>query len=754
MAATHTPRAIMPITRGEAVLLGIVTALALGIALFPWFPAQSSVAAGIRAPWTLTAPRAISYDSDARTEQVRSEAADAVPDVLVLDPAIREQALTELDRQFARIAQLRSDTSVATATREIAIQAIANTLAEPSAAALANASEAEWDIVRAEARAALGRTLSGTLREADLAAARERVTGFLSPALSPQQSQAVRELLVPFVVPTLAVDQERTAALRAEARKGQPPVHVSHGRGDVLVTEGQELTAADIELLERAGLWTDTLRVEHVGAAALLALIAGVAIGGYAAVATPLALVDVRRRALLVGLIALPMLVVKLVLPLLVPDHDRQFLAYALPLAAAPLLAAVLLDIGLAMLLTMVLATAGAFVTAYLPFAQGDVAGGLEAVRMWLAIGAGGFAAALVVARADRTQRYALAGAAAGVGTALALLAVWLIDADRGRADLAWLTGVSAINGALTGLVGLLALAFVRRPFGIVTRVELMELTQLSHPLLRRLQDEAPGTFQHSIVVGNLAERAAGRIGADPLLVRIGAYYHDVGKLLAPAFFIENSGETNPHATLDPLQSTRVILSHVTSGVDIARRAGLPAAVLAFIPQHHGTRLVSFFYRLAADADPNVDPELFRYPGPRPQTREAALVMLADASEASVRASDDHSPERIREVVEGVVRERVEEGQFDECDLSLRDLRIAADSYVSTLTAVYHPRVEYPAPTARELAGRRRWNALADGDELPGARWPRFTRPTPVAEPPRRSRDELDEDSPPAARSS
>ncbi len=156
MAATHTPRAIMPITRGEAMLLGIVTALALGIALFPWFPAQSSVAAGIRAPWTLTAPRAISYDSDARTEQVRSEAADAVPDVLVLDPAIREQALTELDRQFARIAQLRSDTSVATATREIAIQAIANTLAEPSAAALANASEAEWDIVRAEARAALG----------------------------------------------------------------------------------------------------------------------------------------------------------------------------------------------------------------------------------------------------------------------------------------------------------------------------------------------------------------------------------------------------------------------------------------------------------------------------------------------------------------------------------------------------------------------------------------------------------------------
>src|SRR5262249_23420734 len=152
----------------------------------------------------------------------------------------------------------------------------------------------------------------------------------------------------------------------------------------------------------------------------------------------------------------------------------------------------------------------------------------------------------------------------------------------------------------------------------------------------------------------------------------------------------------------------RVILGHVTAGLDIAREYRLPDVVLQFIPQHHGTRLVSFFYRRAAAVDPEVDPELFRYPGPRPQTREAALVMLADASEASVRASADHSPERIREIVEGVLRERVEEGQFDECALSLRDLRLIADAYVSTLNAVYHPRVEYPEPTPRELASRRR----------------------------------------------
>lgn len=177
----------------------------------------------------------------------------------------------------------------------------------------------------------------------------------------------------------------------------------------------------------------------------------------------------------------------------------------------------------------------------------------------------------------------------------------------------------------------------------------------------------------------------------------------------------------NPHATLDPLQSTRVILRHVTAGVEIARREGLPAQVVAFIPEHHGTRLVTAFYRQAAALDPDIDAELFRYPGPRPQSREAALVMLADSCEATVRASGDRSPDRIRAIVEGVVRERVEECQFDACDISLRDLRLVVDSYVRTLTAVYHPRVEYPEPTARELASRRVQALPDDRGEFHGA---------------------------------
>lgn len=733
-AAGAPPRA----GRGVAMTLGALVALLVGAVLFPWFPARTALREGMRAPWTLTAPRALSYDSQARTAEVRAEAANAVPEVLVLDPTIRDREIAELDRQLGVVQTVRADGSLSASGREAIVRALPARPSASAAIALVAADPAEFTLLAAEARAALGRVLSGTLRAEDLPAARQRAAGFLSPALRPEQAAAVNELLAPLIVPTLVVDAQRTAALRAEARSGQPPVHVSHARGDVLVVEGQSLTAADIELLRQSGLWPDGVRRTDVLAAAVVALLGGMVVTGYALVVRPEALQDGRRRLLLAILVALPVLVAKVAFAFALPDLGRHFAIYALPLAAAPIVAAILLDTGIALLLAALLPALVAFVAAYLPLMQGDTTTGLEVARVWLAFSAASHAGVLVAAGADRLQRFVVACAVAAVSAFAALGAVWLIDANRRLNDLAWMAGAALVSGLLLALLVLGAFALLRRRFGVVTRVELMELTQLSQPLLRRLQDEAPGTFQHAIMVGNLAERAAERIGADPLLVRIGAYYHDVGKLVAPPFFVENTVDQNPHDTLDPLQSTRVILRHVTAGIEIARAAGLPQAVVDFIPQHHGTRLVVFFYRRAASVDPNVDPELFRYPGPRPRSREAALVMLADATEATVRASADRSPDRIREIIEAVIRERVEEGQFDECDISLRDLRVVADSFATMLNAVYHPRVEYPEPTARELASRR--TASLDAPPPAGGRRPAVPAPP--------GHDELDEDTP------
>jgi len=229
---------------------------------------------------------------------------------------------------------------------------------------------------------------------------------------------------------------------------------------------------------------------------------------------------------------------------------------------------------------------------------------------------------------------------------------------------------------------------------------------QVDHPLLVRLREEAPGTYHHSLAVSALAEPAAVRIGADSVVVRAGAYYHDVGKLAQPGYYIENTvdGTRSPHDGLEPLESARRIREHVTNGLDMARRYRLPQLVRDFIPQHHGTRLVTYFYRRAIQPGGAVDANDFRYQGPRPQSKEAAIVMLADSCEAMVRARVDRDPAHIDALVDAIVAERLAEGQLDECDITMRELQQVAASFKATLRAIYHPRIEYPAAGADEAA--------------------------------------------------
>jgi hypothetical protein len=683
-------------------------ALALVGALFPWFPGETVLEVGAVASRTIAAPRDRTYDSRVLTEAASEQRAVAVGDVLVHDPGIAGAQLVELERQIEAIANIRDNANLSASARESEVRAVRGVaLSVRAAAALTSVPDYQWEEVVDDLRDALERTLAVPIDDDDVASARQRVRELLTPRLSSDQALALGELADPLIVATQIIDAERTEEQREKARVSQPSVRVTVDRGETIVRDGDVLTAADIEQLDELGLRQAGLKLSRLAATVLVAAMGGAAAGGYLVVAQPAAVGSLRRLMLFGLLMLIPATGAKFGFTLLIPDVDRHFLAYAVPLAAAPIAAAVLLDVMTALIVTVVLALVASFVTLYLP-EVGLVPGGeLEAARMWLAVVAGSLAGISVAASADRLQRYLAAGFASAIAVAAALLLFWLLDADRSAVELIWIGGVSVTGGVLSALISVGAFVLLSRPFGIITRVELMELAQLNHRLLRRLQDEAPGTFQHSILVGNLAERAADRIGADALLVRIGAYYHDVGKLVGPEFFYENIGDgENPHESLDPLQSTRVIHQHVTAGVDLARREGLPEAVVRFIPQHHGTRLMAFFYRRAAEVDREIDPELFRYGGPKPQSRETAIVMLADASEASVRADNNHTAEHITEVIEGIVRERVEEGQFDECALSLRDLRMIVDSFTSALNAVYHPRVEYPEPTDRELAER------------------------------------------------
>ena len=307
----------------------------------------------------------------------------------------------------------------------------------------------------------------------------------------------------------------------------------------------------------------------------------------------------------------------------------------------------------------------------------------------------------------------------------IAVVALFTLLGDRDATGLAELSAAGVASAFGSGLAAVGSFLLVGNLFGITTSFQLLELANPSQPLLRKLLLETPGTYHHSLMVGNLAERAAEAIGADPLLARVAAYYHDIGKLDNPLAFIENqSGGENIHDELDPEQSVALLKSHVANGIDIAYKHKLPKPVIAFIPQHHGTALMSFFYAKAKElaveesglrpgtpsareVEAAVDERKYRHAGPKPQSKEAAILMLADSVEASVRSLGTPDEVTIRAMVNRIIHERLDDGQFDECDLTLGDLEKIREAFVAQLLGMYHRRIEYPQNKIVEIESRR-----------------------------------------------
>ena len=704
-AMIESPRPRGGISRAQALIFAAVLALALGLALFPAFPRQLKVREGDVASRTFRAPRDISFQSDVLTEKRREEAAAAVPDSVVFDPSVRTEQLAKLDAVLGQVAGVRNSLALTPQAKSAALGRIANlNLSQRASSLVLSFTDEQWAAGGDEARRVLSQVLGESLGEEATDSARDRVRELISQELGSDQALVVEELARPLVVANLRVDQARTDEAREAARAAIVPVQVSFAKNQVIVQSGDVVDATELEALREAGLLSPGLRWDTGAAASIIALMAGALLGTYLYLFQPPSVHSNRHLLMVILVVVVPVLVAKLYLPLIFPDDSRHFLAYMLPLAAAPILLAALLEAQLAVAVVALLTALLTFTAVYLPDLSSVAATGpLDSLRMTLVTGFGGLAGVFAVYRAERLNRHLVAGVAVTVMVMAVLMGVWLLDAERRTLDIPWMVAAAGVNGFLSAFIALgafLGLAFL---FGITTRVQLMELAQINQPLLRRLQNEAPGTFHHSIIVGNLAERAADAIGADSLLVRVGCYYHDVGKLLQPGFYVENQmGGENPHERLEPKVSAQIVSEHVRGGLELARKYRLPQRVAAFIPEHHGTRLVTYFYRKASQERGEVDATDFTYPGPKPQTRETGLGMLADSVEATVRGSPDHSPERIDALVEEVITERAMEGQLDDCDLTLRDLKTIAESFKATLRGVYHPRLEYPEPTEAE----------------------------------------------------
>jgi cyclic-di-AMP phosphodiesterase PgpH len=671
----------------RAAIVGGFLALALFAVLSVSIgTAQVNLAVGDVAKADITAPLTKSYFSESLTEAQRTAAADAVGPVyeeIAPRADIRDRQLRVYDnltRSVRTILIQRDAATIEGAEVVTRLTAALPAFADDQITLLASLPVDAWTRITDAGRAVLETTLSDAVRDDQLADARQQVRTNITNDLSQPQREIAGDLAAAQVAPNMQLSAAKTASAKAAARNAVAEVAVDIREGEIVVRAGDPITPLTVEKLEQLGLTRPRLEASTLAGHALVAILLAALLVAFLWRFEPT--IWFRNRSLLLFFLALLGTAVALRI-----SADRTLWAYVVPTGATVLLTAILLDGAAGVAMALALAT--------LAGVMNQDAFGPAAYTL-----AGGLAAVITIVRAERLNVFVRAGVAIGLTNVVVLTAFNLIE----QRDLpALLQGIAAgsVNAALAVFLAVGSFAVLGNLFGIMTVFQLLELANPSSRLLRRLLMETPGTYHHSVMVGNLAERAAETIGADPLLARVAAYYHDIGKMKNPLAFIENqAGAHNIHDDLTPESSARIIAGHVRDGIDLGYEYGLPVQIIGFIPQHHGTSVMSYFYgkalrELGGDEEVAAR-DRYRYPGPKPQSREAAILMLSDGVEASVRSLEEKDEVSIRAMVNRIVDARVEDGQLDEAELTLRNLTQIKEAFVQQLLGMYHTRIQYP----------------------------------------------------------
>ena len=718
---TQQADAPAPFTRRDATRLGaiagiLVLVLTTILGADTLFSQGSRLELGQPAPADIVAPRPGEVVSQVRTAEARAAARDAVPDqydyttanairIAAAQQTLFEQRVASIDAAFSA--------DVTAEERSLLIEEAAADLDLPPdpSETLVNLERGRWAAIRTEGARVLDVTLRFELKDSAVEPTKASLTDQMRGGLDEPERQLAAAIISPLIVGNSSYSEALTEAARDRAAEAVPVVRVEVRRGQTIVRQGEPLAPAELETLEQLGLNDDQGDpATFAGWALLAALLVGLLLAWIWRFRP-----GIWHRTSVLALIGLLLAGATIAIKLSV---GRSVLTYFLPTAAIGMLLAILLD-----------ATIATFVIALLALVAGAVNGLSLEIAAYVFLG--GMAGIVTVRRGDRLQVFVQAGIAVAIVNAL-VVSVFSLLGERDLRGVLELWLASGVAGAGSAVAAVGSFAVLGSVFGILTVFQLLELANPSQPLLRRLLVETPGTYHHSLMVGNLAERAAESIGTDPLVTRVAAYYHDIGKLTNPLAFIENqAGAENIHDQLDPDMSAQVLKQHVADGIDLAYKSRLPKALIAYIPQHHGTAIMSFFYARAkalaaepfggpttaegAKAAAAVDERRFRHAGPKPQSREAALIMLADGVEASVRSLSARDEPAIRAMVARIIQERVDDGQFDECELTLRDLEKIREAFVGQLLGMYHTRIAYPQNKVVELESRRTASGGGDG---------------------------------------
>lgn len=666
------------------VLSAILAFLSL---ILPDSVSQSSfpMQVGDVASQDILAPYSLTFESEILTGEAKAAAENSVnPIYLPADPSIGRQQIEKLRTTLYYIGTVRQDSYASQEEKVADIQSIADiSLPDDVVSRLLQINDARWEAIESEATDILEQIMRNTLRETDIFAAKRNIPSLVDFSFAPDQANIVVELVEPYIVPNSLYSEELTQAAIDEARESVDPVIRSFIAGETLVRRGEIIGESDWEALQRYGLIQPSDRTKEVLSAAVLVAVLGVLVSVYFVYQKARENYSV-KEILLISVSFLVFLIIGRFVII-----DRTIIPYVFPIAALGLTLFVIFNYEIGVVISLILA----ILTAY------AMPNGLNLTIFYIIPT---YVGMLILGKARRIATFFLTGVVVGL-TGIGIILVYrLSDSVTDWIGIATLSAASLFNGiAATGITLILQYIF-SQTLGMTTSLQLLDTSRPDHPLLQRMLRNAPGSYQHSLQVANLAEQAAEAIGADGLLVRVGAIYHDCGKARNPQFFIENQvkEEMDPHDDIDPAVSAKTIISHVTDGVELAKKYHLPSRVIDFIREHHGTMPTHYQYSQAIKKAGNpdkVDKSLFTYPGPRPQSRETALLMLADGTEARTRAEVPKDEDELRSLIDTVFMFYEQNKQLDDTNLTLKDLQKVKESFFHTLKGSYHPRVKYPA---------------------------------------------------------
>lgn len=691
----------------------ITLGLIVGFLAYSYSP-DIGIELGRPSPRTIKANKGIEFEDTLKTEEERNKNEAEVEDVYAYDIDVlngEEGALYQV-RYFYMLAGVvqKKDDKSAEEKIDYLTNLLGNEYPEFIIEAVLKLPPEELNMLMEKTLGISREIMKEEIKPTRLDFARSEAASMveLDKDLSPAGASIVNAVLQKNIQPTAVFNPGATEKARKEARENTPPYMVTIPEGQTIVFEGEIVNENDILILTKLGLlqrefnWTRLLYILFICSITLFLF-------GFYLFKYNRDIYENIKKVLINALMLVLFTGIIRALTVLSSVH-LNFWNYLFPVMAVSLISTILFNARIGIMLTLCLGIFAGIATDF-------------DYSITVAYILGGIFSTYMVSKASQRSEVMRAGFISSLVLAFLFLTVNLIGGEVRTVVLYTVMGL--VNGIFSAIIAIGLLPFIESTFNIATAMRLLELSHTDQPLLKKLLINAPGTYNHSLLVGHLAENAAKAIGADSLLVKVAALYHDLGKMKRPEYFYENQGEIeNVHDRLNPSMSRNIIASHIKDGVDMAIRAKIPKKVLNVISQHHGNSLISYFYEKQKGKESGSNGSInglkghFRYPARRPQSREAVVLMLADSSEAAVRSIDNMTPKKIEQMVNDIVSNRIEDGQFIESNITLKEIDTIRKSLIDGLISIYHSRISYTEDeTNKNLVKFSAGNKLKSGEQ-------------------------------------